>query len=290
MPRRRSPTVAHEGICVDMSNVDKFFNFIFFYKANAVAILVSGRELQGVDVGTLVNDFNSYMAGVASRGRRGGTVEELGVEDFQGCDEELSSDELVEMKEYLKSSTHLYRYTTSRTFRTSRGIAKLARAADRLFGVRVGDARYVMVIEVPPEEVARRERMARVNREFHGTRHGDLGYTELLMLANSVLARALGGNCDVAARLVMIRDQFYTSMPLSVKPLCRELGAAELYIGLVRARSSYTPYVASALLRYVQLEDRGELYAVARNMAQTRRLSPAERDALARFLGAEVRP
>lgn len=290
MPRRKSQEASSAEMCVNLENVERFLNFVYFYKANAVSILVSGRELADADVGSLAELFNSYVSGLKVKGgksrREGecGDWQSLDPKDFEVCGKRLSSDELVEMKEYLKWSSRPYKLKTSEVFKTSCGIAKLAEAADRIMRVRIGDVNYVMVIEVPPEKIHERMRMAEVNRRFFEMARGDLGFTELFVLANALLAQTLGGNCNVPARLVLIRDPYYTSLPLSASSLCREREFAQFYLDLVRARSGYTSYVASALLRYLQTGDVGELYAVVRNMTQSRRLTSAERDAVSRLV------
>lgn len=265
-----------------MNNVDRFLDFIFFFKANATAILTSGQDLHGSTLDKLVEDYNNYLGQFKRRGKSG--PEPLALEDFTSCDVELSSDELIEMKEYLKSSDYPYRYKTSETFKTVRAFQKLARAADALMAVTVGDVRYVMVVDIPPSYVASRSHMSEVNRRFLRLARNVEGFTELFVLANSLLALQLP-DCNVASRLISISGKFYTSTPLSAGPLCRARHFAQFYVDLVEAGSKYTSYVASALLRYLQVEDRGDLYAIVRNMSQTERLGEKERGALAALLG-----
>ncbi|MEL9991470.1 MAG: hypothetical protein QXP98_07220 [Thermoproteus sp.] len=192
-------------------------------------------------------------------------------------------EELIEMKEYLKSSDHPYRYATSKMFKTVKAFQKLARAADALMAVTIGDVRYVMVVDIPPSYVASRFHMSEVNRRFFRLARNVEGFTELFILANSLLALQLP-DCNVSSRLIVISGKYYTSTPLSAGPLCRAKQFAKFYVDLVEIRSGYTSYVASALMRYLQVEDRGDLYAIVRNMTQTERLSEKEREALGALL------
>jgi|GEM_PF-4170669 len=69
MPRRKSQEASSAEVCVNLENVERFLNFVYFYKANAVSILVSGRELAGADVGSLAELFNSYVSGLKVKGQ-----------------------------------------------------------------------------------------------------------------------------------------------------------------------------------------------------------------------------
>lgn len=281
MPRR-SQSSSKPSICVNVDSVDQFISYIFFYKANAVAILTSGQDLFNADIKKLVDDYNNYLGQYKKRKTN---IDVLTVDDFNSCDVQLTSDELIEMKEYLKSSASPYKFKTSETLRTLVAFQKLARAADVFMSVRIGDVRYVMVVDIPPSYIASRSHMSEVNRRFLRLAGNVEGFTELYILANSLLALQLP-NCNVSSRLIAISGKYYTSTPLSVEPLCRAKSFARFYVDLVGIGSKYTSYVASALLRYIQVGDRGDLYSIVRNMTQTERLTQGEREALGRLLSS----
>ncbi|MEM1664160.1 MAG: hypothetical protein QXD96_08565 [Pyrobaculum sp.] len=277
MSRRKTKEGGRDGICIDEKKIEEFIYLIYFYKANAVSILTSGEDLYSVAPEKLVKDFNSYVQGVAKK-----KVEPLDLGDFGNCVKTLSSDEIIEMKEYLKSSAYLRSYKTSETFKTTSAIDKLASAANRVMSVRIGDVSYVFIVDLESRDVSTRAKMGEVNREFHRLVSRDMGFTEAYILASSIVATKLSV-CEVPSRVVLIRENFYTSLPLSVVPLCRRREFANFYIDLVQARSEYREAVASALLIYLQTRDEGRLYEIIRNMTQTQRLKAAERSALTKL-------
>jgi len=290
MPRRRKkPERAGQAggrsICIDLSNIAEYVRYVYFYKANAASLVVTGFDLWSVDsLEEFVDEFNSKIADWAERrGKKQGHLS-LSPEDFNKCDVALSSDEVVEVKEHLKSTTYLYELKTSETFRTVPGLDKLAETADVLFRVVVGDDVLLAFIDVDGRKLEDRERMINMNRQFLRLASGGLGYTELYMLATALAARYSPGRL---ARLVLIKEKYFTSMPLgaSASPydeafyrLFRRF--ADFYIGLVEAKSQYTEAIASALLTYIQTRDLSRLYSILRNMTQTEKLTSKERQIL----------
>jgi len=293
MPRRRkeperSGQAGGRSICVDLSNIAEYVRYVYFYKANAASLVVTGLDLWNVgsvvSLDEFVDEFNNKIKDWA--GRRGKKLEQLllSPEDFSKCDVALSSDEVVEVKEYLKSTTYLYKLKTSETFRTVPGLMKLAKAADVLFRAAVGDEVLLAFIDVDGRKLEDREKMINMNRQFLRLTSSGLGYTELYMLATALAARYSPGRL---ARLVLIKEKYFTSMPLgaSASPydeafysLFRKF--ADFYIGLVEAKSQYTEAVASALLTYIQTRDLSRLYSILRNMTQTEKLTSKERQIL----------
>ena len=290
MPRRRKePERAGQAgggsVCIDLSNIAEYVRYVYFYKANVASLVVTGFDLWSVvDRNEFVDEFNGKIADWA--GRRGKRLEQLllSPEDFSKCDVALSSDEVVEVKEYLKSTTHLYKLKTSETFRTVPGLSKLAKAADVLFRVAVGDDVLLAFIDVDGRKLEDRQKIMDMNRQFLRLASGGLGYTELYMLATALAARHSPGRL---ARLVLIKEKYFTSTPLgaSASPddeafyrLFRKF--ADFYIGLVEAKSQYTEAVASALLAYIQTRDLSRLYSILRNMTQTEKLTSKERQVL----------
>jgi hypothetical protein len=123
-----------------------------------------------------------------------------------------------------------------------------------------------------------------MNRQFLRLASGGLGYTELYMLATALAARHSPGRL---ARLVLIKEKYFTSTPLGASAgpydeafyrLFRKF--ADFYVGLVEAKSQYTEAVASALLAYIQTRDLSRLYSILRNMTQTEKLTSKERQVL----------
>jgi len=288
MPRRsKAGQAGGVSICVDLSNIAEYVKYIHFYKANAASLVVAGLDLwkvgKDLNLDQFVDEFNSKIADWATRKKN---LEQLKLspEDFSRCGAALSSDEVVEVKEHLKSTTYLYELRTSETFRTVPGLMKLAEAADVLFRVAVGDEVLLAFIDVDGRRVEDRERMINMNRQFLRLASGGLGYTELYMLATALAARHSPGRL---ARLVLIKEKYFTSMPLgaSASPydeafysLFRKF--ADFYIGLVEAKSQYTEAIASALLTYIQTRDLSRLYSILRNMTQTEKLTSKERQVL----------
>jgi hypothetical protein len=292
MPRRRKePERAGQAggrtICVDLSNIAEYVRYVYFYKANAASLVVTGLDLWNVGKDLSLDEFmDEFNDKIADRAGRREKLEQLRLspEDFSKCDVALSSEEVVEVKEHLKSTTYLYKLKTSETFRTVPGLMKLAEVADMLFKVPVGDDVLLAFIDIDGRRLEDREKIINMNRQFLRLASSGLGYTELYMLATALAARYSPGRL---ARLVLIKEKYFTSMPLgaSASPydeafykLFRKF--ADFYIGLVEAKSQYTEAVASALLAYIQTRDLSRLYSILRNMTQTERLTSKERQVL----------
>lgn len=276
--RRRGYCITLDSLVKDVENgveVSRFLNFAFFYKANAVLIITTGYDLSSIEEAQLedvVRHYNDYMEGKYS----------ISTDDFRRCEKGkgLSSDKLIEMKEYLKSSKRPYSQRTSKTFYTTIALWRLAEASSQ-FNIRIGDTKLFAVIEVPREILGRRE-LGELNRRFRQLA-SNLNYVEAYMLATSLVATALK-NCVMArAKFVTIRDRFYTSTSLPVENLCRKRHFAEFYVELVRSKSDFVDVVASALFTYAQTGRTTALYDIIRNTSQTKRLSKGDVEALARI-------
>jgi len=288
MPRRRKEPEQPGGrsVCIDLSNIAEYVRYVYFYKANMASLVVTGFDLwRIVNLDEYVDEFNGKIADWA--GKRGKRLEQLllSPEDFRKCDVTLSSDEVVEVKEFLKSTAYLYKLKTSEVFRTVSGLSKLARAADVLFRVTVGEDDLLAFIDVDGRKFEERHEIIDMNRRFlRLASGGGLGYTELYMLATTLAAKYSPGRL---AKLVLIKEKYFTSTPLGASAglddkafyvLFRKF--ADFYIGLVEARSQYTEAVASALLAYLQTRDLSHLYGILRNMTQTEKLTSKERQVL----------
>jgi len=299
MPRRSATSAGKT--CIGLGNVGKFLNFLYFYKANAVAVVAGGLSLQDLAVpenlDLFINNFNGYVEDLSKKVKG---LETLSGEDFSDCSKELRSSELVEFKEYVKWSARPYKVKTSEKFVTLKGFEKVAKLADKIFKVRLGDKSYLMIIEVPPEYVNFRQVMSNVNKRFHAMAPkvaDELGFTGLFVLANALLAEATPDCNLLVARMAVISGNSFTTMMLTPAPLCKMREFAKFYINLVDVKSSYAKPVASALLAYMQNYDEverdvGPLYGIVRNTAHAMsraKLSKEEREALERLVEAVSR-
>jgi hypothetical protein len=181
------------------------------------------------------------------------------------------------MKEFLKVSKTPHSIKTSETYFTTVAIKKLAEAS-QLFSVTIGETRLFAVIEVP-REILGLKVLGDLNREFERL-VGGLSFIDAYILAASLLVNAIQKCRQARARLVLMYDNYFTSLPLQVENLCRGRQFASFYIDLVRNKSDFVDTVASALLIYIQTGRISPLYDIIRNMAQTKRLKPAEAKAL----------
>jgi hypothetical protein len=301
MPRRRKkPERAGQAggrsICIDLSNIAEYVRYAYFYKANAASLVVTGFDLwkigNDISLDHFVDEFNSKIFDWAGKKAKKPEQLQLSPEDFSKCDVALSSKEVVEVKEHLKSTKYLYKLETSKTFRTVPGFKKLAEVANMLFRVSVGDDVLHTFIDVDGRRIEDREKIINMNRQFLRLASGGLGYTELYMLATALAARHSPGRL---ARLVLIKEKYFTSMPLGAFSNPEERAGedprvrafynlfskfADFYIGLVEAKSQYTEAVASALLTYIQTQDFSRLFSILRNMTQTEKLTSRERQVL----------
>jgi hypothetical protein len=291
MPRRRKEPkkegagqTRDKSVCVNLSNIAEYVRYIYFYKANMASLVVTGLDLWNItDLDKYVEEFNSYVKDWARRRKK---LEELllSPEDFAKCDVALSSDEIVEVKEYLKSSTYLHKLKTAETFKTTSGFSKLAKVADAMFRVTVGEDSLLAFIDVDGRELETRQNIRNMNMHFLRLASGGLGYTELYMLATALAVKYSPGKL---VRLVLIKDKYFTSTPLGASAEAGDKAFyrlferfADFYIGLVEAKSQYTMVVASALLAYIQTRDLSHLYGILRNTTQTEKLTPKERQVL----------
>lgn len=286
MLSRRSK--AGQDICISLENIDRYLHLIFFYKANMVARVTSQYYLPEIrnNLEDFISVFNSYIKGMGKRKREGRkTADELTLsrEDFEKCDVRLSSKEIVEVKEYLKSSKYLYAFKTSETYRTVEGLRKLAAAADRLFRIKIGDSFLLAMIDVGSRDISSRQGVKLVNEEFTSLASGELSYTAAYVLAASLVARHVPRG---RAQLVLIRGSYFTSVPIDVSWMQNRLimKFAGFYINLVKSRSDLVDSVASALLAALHTGEVAYLYEIVRNMAQTKRLNDSERRALQSLL------
>jgi len=287
--RSRASAKAGQGICISLDNVDRYLHLIFFYKANMVARVVSQYYLPEIrnNLEDFISVFNSYIKGILEKkkgeGRKKAGELMLSREDFERCDIRLSSEEIVEVKEYLKSSRYLYAFKTSETYRTVEGLRKLATAADRLFRIKIGDDFLLAMIDVGSRDISSRQGAKLVNEEFTSLASGELSYTAAYVLAASLVARHVPRG---RAQLVLIRGSYFTSVPIDVSWMRNRLTMkfAGFYINLVKSRSDLVDSVASALLAALQTGDVAHLYEIVRNMAQTRQLNDSERKALQSLL------
>ncbi len=282
--RSRASAKAERGICISLNNVDRYLHLIFFYKANMAARVISPYYLTEIrsNLKNFIDMYNSYVKDMQKRGKK---TEELTLSeaDFEKCDVELSSDEIIEVKEFLKSTKYLYSFKTSETYRTVEGLRKLATAADRLFRVKIGDDFLLAMIDVGSREVTTRQEMKLVNEEFVSIASGGLSYTAAYVLAASLVAKHVSRG---QAQLVLIRGPYFTSVPIGVSWLRNRLimKFAGFYINLAKSRSELVDSIASALLAALQTGDVAYLYEVVRNMVQTEQLNAGERKALQSLL------
>lgn len=257
------------------------------------AIVAAAMELkEAKKVEEFVQEINNYIRAIIQNSKKPRTNLDkflLDKHDFGECTTRLSSDELIEMKEYLKTSRYLYRYKTSETFRTVKGFEKLANLADTLFRVRIGDDNVLVFIDFGREVIGRTE-ISRINRDFLRLARRGLDYVEAVVLAVSLIARSLPSYHISRASLLIVSKTHYTSVPLPIRNIYRKrVGAyAEFYIGLLEKAqaSKLIPLVASNLLLYFQTEDEGYLYNILRAATQSQRLAQEEREQLIALVGS----
>jgi len=292
-------SVTSEKICIDLNNVNAFLNFIYFYKANAAAIVAGGMPLSDLtntsNLRLFISSFNNYVKSSIKKDANRVILRE---EDFAECARKLESEDLVEFKEYVKWSAKLYKIKTSGTFATLGGIGKIAEAADKLFNVRIRDKSHLMIIDVPPEYVDFRQVMSAVNRRFHAIvakAAGRLGFTELFILANALLVEHAPDCRHISAKMAIISKKLFTSVELTPAPLCVRREFARFYVDLVNVKSEYSDYVASALLTYMQTYDEvkrdpAPLYTILRSMSAKRDMTKGEQNALKKLAEAVSGP
>ncbi|MGC8988300.1 hypothetical protein [Infirmifilum sp.] len=284
-------------VCVNLDNIERFMHFLFFYKANITSIITAGLELTDLkspsNINVLVNNFNGYVGSLAAQGAKSGSRSStrrqapvyLTVQDFTSCEIQLSSSELIEMKEYLKSSIHPHEFKTSETYKTIKAFAELSKAADRYFKVKIGGDSVLVFVEAGREIIGRRD-LGEINKDFQRlawaraskSSKGGLSFSEAFVLAVALLVTRLK-NCRYAsARLLVIKDNYYTSSQLPVTALCDKSPYAWFYVNLYRKApsSELIEPTSTALLTYMQTRSPTLLYQILRNATQARRLTPPE--------------
>ena len=291
---RKEKTNSINNICIDINNIDKYINFIYFYKVNAFSILATSMPVSEIknNINNFIESINNYIEHIQKKGRKiskdkSGLL--LSESDFASCSKALSSEELIEMKEFLKSSIYLYTLKTSGTFKTLSAFDKLNQMADYVFRVCFHDDCHLAIVEVAGYDLASRD-MSSINREFLRFMNKlRLTYTPAYVLAMSLAVRHLARCQEAEVRLVRIKGSYYTSIPLQHRLLCNLKPLANFYIDLVEAGSGYVESVASKILEVVQTDDRCKIYGGLRNMSQTRKLDIREREALDKLVAFLVK-
>jgi hypothetical protein len=275
-----------ESICIDLNNVEAFKHFIFFYKANAVSLIATGIGLEQIInfKDEFIKKYTGFLQGIVREKIKNLKDFEILPSDFDSCQDNLTPEDLIEMKEYLKNSKILYKKRTSETYRTLSAFNKLSSLADKMLKVCFGDECLLAIIDLS-KNISAIPKITEINLEFNNLmKKLRLNYIEGYVLALSLVVHKIPKCENPRADLVLIKSNYYTRIPLPAENLCRIRHFAKFYLDLAKAKSTHLSEVASALLSYVQTRDEHLLYDILRSFSQTRKLTEMEKKALGDLL------